>query len=160
MAQNFHDYYPIHKLKFKKMKKVIFILFLAMLGINKLSAQTKMVVSDKKGWHKIGETTVDFTKERDEITVIGADRFAALIFRVEDAPINIMDIEIFYESGDNQKVSVNFPVKAPGQTKEIDIKGGERAIKKIVFVYKTISNKKDEKAHVEIYGLKTNVDKK
>lgn len=142
------------------MKKVILMLFVAIFGITTLSAQTKLVVSDKTGWHKIGETTVDFTKERDEITVIGADKFASLIFKVTDAPINIMDLEIFYESGENQKVSVNFPVKAPGQTKEIDIKGGERAIKKIVFVYKTISNKKDEKAHVEIYGLKTNVDKK
>lgn len=143
------------------MKKAIFILLMAIFGINlSVNAQTKLVVSDKTGWHKIGETTVDFTKERDEITVIGADKFAALIFKVLDAPINIMDLEIFYESGDNQKVSVNFPVKAPGQTKEININGGERAIKKIVFVYKTISNKKDEKAHVEIFGLKTNADKK
>jgi len=143
------------------MKKVMFILFLAILGINNSGiAQTKMVISDKKGWHKIGETTVDFTKDRDEVSVIGSDKFAALIFKVEDAPIHILDIEVYYESGDNQKVNVNFPVKAPGQTKEINLNGGERSIKKIVFVYKTISNKKGEKAHVEIYGLKTNAEKK
>lgn len=143
------------------MKKLLFILFLGIFGMNNLmNAQTKMVISDKKGWHKIGETTVDFTKDRDEVSIIGANKFAALIFKVEDAPVHIMDIEIFYESGDNQKVNVNFPVKAPGQTKEINLKGGERSIKKIVFVYKTISNKKDEKAHIEIYGLKTNADKK
>jgi len=143
------------------MKKIMLVLFLAVAGINSsITAQTKMVVSDKKGWHKIGETTVDFTKDRDEVTVIGADRFAALIFKVDDAPINLMDIEVFYESGDNQKVNVNFPIKAAGQSKEIDLKGGERSIKKIVFVYKTLSNAKDVKAHVEIYGLKTNADKK
>lgn len=137
------------------------VLFLAIMGINNTGiAQTKVVLSDKKGWHKIGETTVDFTKDRDEVMVVGADKFAALIFKVDEAPIHIMDIEVFYESGDNQNVNVNFPVKSPGQTKEIDLKGGERAIKKIVFVYKTLSNTKDVKAHVEIYGLKTNADKK
>lgn len=143
------------------MKKIMFILFLAVAGLNNSGiAQTKVVLSDKTGWHKIGETTVDFTKDRDEVSVVGADKFAALIFKVDDAPINLMDIEVFYESGDNQKVNVNFAIKAPGQSKEINIKGGERAIKKIVFVYKTLSNTKDVKAHVEIYGLKTNVDKK
>ncbi len=144
------------------MKKIAFLLFLAIAGINtNVKAQSpKVVVSDKTGWHKIGETTVDFTKERDEISVLGADKFAALIFKVDDAPIHIMDIEVFYESGESQKVNVNAAVKAPGQTKDIAIKGGERSIKKIVFVYKTLPNRKDLKAHVEILGLKTNADSK
>lgn len=143
------------------MKKLMFVLFLALAGIqHSVKAQTKIVISDKKGWHKIGETTVDFTKERDEVTVLGANRFASLIFRVDDAPVNLIDIEVVYDSGDNQKVRLNSHIKAPGQTKEIELKGGERNIKKIVFVYKTLSNTKDVKAHIEIYGLKTNEDKK
>ncbi len=143
------------------MKKLAFILFLAIAGLNNSGfAQTKVVLSDKTGWHKIGETSVDFTKDRDEVSVVGADKFAALIFEVADEPIDLMDIEVFYESGDNQKVSVNFPIKAPGQSKSIALNGGERSIKKIVFVYKTMPNHKDKKAHVEIWGLKTNADKK
>ncbi len=144
------------------MKKIIVIALLAIVGMNysAMAQNPKVVVSDKKGWHKIGETTVDFAKDRDEVSVIGADKFAALIFKVTDAPIDLIDIEVFYESGDNQKVSVNFPIKAPGQSKEIDLNGGERSIKKIVFVYKTLPNRKDVKAHVEIWGLKTNADKK
>ncbi|MBL7930413.1 MAG: hypothetical protein JNL60_00840 [Bacteroidia bacterium] len=141
------------------MKKLIILSLMFVLSglINLASAQSpKVVISDKKGWHKIGETTVDFSKDHDEITVLGADRFASLIFRVEEAPVNLMEIEVFYESGDNQKVNVNFPIKAPGQSKEIDIKGGERSIRKIVFVYKTLPNRKDNKAHIEIWGLKTN----
>ena len=143
------------------MKKVALILFLAFAGLsNSTIAQTKVVLSDKTGWHKIGETTVDFTKDRDEVSVIGADRFAALIFKVDEAPIDLISIEVVYESGDNQKVNVNFPIKSPGQSKSIDINGGERSIKKINFVYKTLPNRQDTKAHVEIWGLKTNPDKK
>ncbi len=144
------------------MKKIIVIVLLAIVGMNNsaMAQNPKVVVSDKKGWHKIGETTVDFAKDRDEILVIGADRFASLIFKVTEAPVNLIDIEVFYESGDNQKVNINFPIKVAGQSKEIDLNGGERSIKKIVFVYKTLPNRKDVKAQVEIWGLKTNTDKK
>ncbi|MES2516235.1 MAG: hypothetical protein V4580_18915 [Bacteroidota bacterium] len=144
------------------MKKIVFMLLLATAGVSgtALAQSTKVVLSDKTGWHKIGETTVDFTKDRDEVMVVGADKFAALIFKVDDTPIEIMDIEVFYESGENQTAKINYAIKAPGQSKEITLNGGERSIKKIVFVYKTLPNRKDIKGHVEIYGLKTNADKK
>lgn len=144
------------------MKKIILMLFMAVAGLNysAFAQSTKVVISDTKGWHKIGETKVDFAKDRDEVMVVGADKFAALIFKVDEAPIDLISIEVFYESGDNQKVAVNFPIKSPGQSKEIDLNGGERSIKKIVFIYKTLPNRKDVHAHVEIWGLKTNADKK
>lgn len=143
------------------MKKIALVLFLAFVGVNSqgFAQNPKVIMSDKKGWHKIGETIVDFTKEKDEISVIGADKFASLVFKITDAPINIMDIDIYFEDGTTQKVNLNVPIKAPGQSKEITVKGGERDIKKIVFVYKTVANQNDEKSHIEIWGSKTNADK-
>lgn len=130
-------------------------------GTTALKAQQPaVVISDKTGWHKIGETKVDFTKDRDEVLVIGADKFASMKFKVTDAPIDITDVEVFYESGDNQKINLGSAIKAPGESRVIDLNGGERRIKKIVFMYKTIPNYKDKKAHVEIWGNKTNTDKK
>ncbi|HSH67673.1 MAG TPA: hypothetical protein VLB84_18170 [Bacteroidia bacterium] len=119
----------------------------------------ELIISDKTGWHKIGELTADFKKEREEVMVIGADRFASIRFKVTDAPIDLTSLEIYYESGDKQDVKVNMLVKAPGESRTIDLNGGERSLKKIVFVYKTVPNHKDEKAHVEIWGMKTNADK-
>lgn len=125
------------------------------------NAQTPAVmVSDKTGWHEIAEKTVDFQKESDEIVVMGADRFASIKFKVEDAPIYLTSLEIYYESGDNQKVDVNMPVQLKGFSRVIDLNGGERSLKKIVFVYKTLPNRKDTKAEIEVYGLKTNSDRK
>ncbi len=117
----------------------------------------ELIISDKTGWHKIGEVTADFKKEKEEVMVMGADRFASIRFKVTDAPIDLVSLEVFYESGDKQDVKVNMPVKSPGESRTIDLNGGERNVKKIVFVYKTLPNHKDEKAHVEIWGLKTNV---
>jgi len=144
------------------MKKVLMISLLVIAGsIGIMKAQQPAVVtSDKTGWHKIGETTVSFTKERDEVMVMGADRFASIKFRVMDAPIDLQSLEVYYESGDKQDVKVNMPIKAQGESRVIDLNGGERSLKKIVFVYKTVGAQKNGKAHVEIWGLKTNTDKK
>jgi len=145
------------------MKKTMIIMLLIIAGsIGIASAQTPAVmISDAAGWHKIGERTVDFKKDRDEISVIGSDRFATIKFKVTEAAIDLISLEIFYESGDNQNVKINQTVKTPGESRVIDLKGGaERSIKKIVFVYKTLPNSKDEKARVEIWGLKTNKVKK
>ena len=142
------------------MKKVILIMLLLLTGFAATFAQKKraVILSDKTGWQKIGETTVDFTRDRDEILIQGADRFASIQFKVKDAPIHLSTLDIFYESGDNQKVKVNKSIKSPGISRIIKLNGGERRLKKIVFMYKTVANFKDKKARVEIWGMKTNED--
>lgn len=142
------------------MKKTIKIALLTIIGSISLShAQSPAVISsDKTGWHKIGETTVNFKRDRDEIKIIGADRFSAIQFKVEDAPIDLISLEVYYESGDKQDIAVNSPIPARGQSRVIDLNGRERRLDKIVFVYKTLPNRKDEKAEVEIWGLKTNLN--
>lgn len=142
-----------------KMKKSIIILLLAFVGsFGIASAQSPSVmVSDEAGWHKIGERTVDFEQDRDEVAVLVSDRFASLKFKVTEATIDLVSLEVVYESGDNQNVMISQSIKAPGESRTIDLKGGaERSIKKIIFVYKTLPNSKDERASVEIWGLKTN----
>ena len=47
------------------------------------------------------------------------------------------------------------------ESREIDIDGpGERKLDRIIFRYRTLENRKDKKAHVEIWGRKTNNNKK
>ena len=144
------------------MKKSLVAIIMILAGsFGAVSAQkTEVITSDKAGWHKIGETTVDFSRDRDEIKVMGADRFATVQFKVTDAPIELIAMEVYFESGDKQDIKINMAVKAPGESRMIDLNGGERSLKKIVFIYKTLPNMKDAKAHVELWGMKTNSDKK
>ena len=143
------------------MKKTAKLILLVSMGYTSIMAQTPAVmISDKTGWHKIAETNVDFKKVRDEVSIIGADRFSAIRFKVVDAPIDLQDLEVYYESGDKQDITVRTPIQINGESRVIDLNGGERSLKKIVFVYKTLPNRKDIKAHVEIWGLKTNPETK
>jgi hypothetical protein len=45
------------------------------------------------------------------------------------------------------------------ESRVIDVPGAEKDIARISFVYKTIPNQAKDKAHVEIWGYKSNADK-
>jgi hypothetical protein len=138
------------------MKKILMLVLIIAPAFIKVaySQQPAVMMSDKPGWHKIGETTADFKAEKDEIVVLGADRFKSIKIKVTDAPIHIADLEVYYESGDNEAISLKSDFKAGGESRVIDLKGNSRNLKKVVFVYNTVPNSKNDKAHVELYGLK------
>jgi hypothetical protein len=123
------------------MKKFLMILFAVAASYGITSAQKPgVVISDAKGWHKIGTLTADFQRETDEISVFLADRFAAIKFKVEDASINLSSLKVFYEDGTVEDVTGMFPmaIQAPGESKVIDLKGTERELKKVQFTYSTV----------------------
>jgi len=141
------------------MKKKILALVAFVCCAGALTAQQPSIMaSTEPGWHKIGSRTVDFKTEREEIAVLGADRFSAIKFQVTEAPIDLIDLEIWTENGTKQDVHVRTPIEIGKSSRVINIDGGAQDIYKIVFVYKTLPNRKDEKAEVVLYGLKPEKD--
>jgi hypothetical protein len=136
------------------MKKImLLVVMLVVAQLNLAHAQKPgVVVSDKAGWHKIGEIKADFKVEKESIVVMGADMFKSIKLMVTDAPINIVSLKVYYEDGQVDDVTVRSEIKAGGETRAIDVK--MKDIKKVEFVYKTVSNAKEDKAHVELYGMK------
>ncbi len=137
----------------KKSALVFVVLFAALLN-SVFAQEPSIMLSDKPGWHKIGEVKADFKMENQSISVLGKDKFQSILLKVTDAPINIAGIQVFYESGDMEEFDVKKELKAGSETRKIDLKGGSQQIKKVTFTYKTLPNQKEEKAHVELYGLK------
>jgi hypothetical protein len=138
------------------MKKTIvlfFVLFVALANVS-FAQEPGVVVSNKAGWHKIGEVKASFKMENESIAVLGADKFKSIKLKVTDAPINIERVQVFYESGETEEIPVRSELKAGAETRTIDLKGSTQELKKVVFTYKTTANNKDDKAHVELYGLK------
>jgi hypothetical protein len=144
------------------MKQVLSIMLLVLAGSFGIvsSQQTTVVSNDTAGWYKIGVTNVDLKRDRDEIVVLGADQFKSIKLKVINAPIDLKDLEIYYETGSKQDVNINKSFQAAGESGVIDLVNGEtRSLQKIVIVYKTLANNLDAKAYVEVWGLKTNAEK-
>ncbi|PJJ07546.1 hypothetical protein CLU83_0720 [Flavobacterium sp. 1] len=140
------------------MKKIVLMLLLAASSASIWAQTPKVVINDKSGWHKIGETIVSLDKETDKILIVGANRFAAVKIKVTEAPIRLESFDIFYNNGQKKSVKIGQEIKHEGETSVVDL-GGEKNIKKVEFYYHTIGQEKDKKAHVELWGLKTNTNK-
>ena len=69
-------------------------------------------------------------------------------------PIHMEDMEVVYENEHKEDIQVRADFAKGGETRVLDLKGQDRNLKKVIFVYKTIANWKGEKAHIELYGLK------
>jgi len=137
------------------MKKTLFVLAVAIFSITTIKAQKVAVVTNNKpGWHKIGETTVDFKSDKDVIKVWGADKFKSLRIKATDAPVHIENLEVVYQDGQPEQIPVRFDFKAGTESRQIDLAGNERRLKEINMVYRTVPNWKGDKAHIEIWGLK------
>ena len=121
---------------------------------------------DNKGWTKIGEKTVNITKDKDnaEIDIEGSEKFSSIKLRVDDADmIDLEKVEVEYEGGEKQAVNMDAPLnEKTGESKVIQLDSKERNIKKINFGYKSSESgtgdkdAKDNKANIEVWGMKAN----
>ncbi|MEP6682981.1 MAG: hypothetical protein ABJA35_06970 [Parafilimonas sp.] len=137
------------------MKKTLFILAAAIISITSLKAQkVEVITTNKPGWHKIGETTVDFKIDKDKVLILGNDHFKSLVLKAVDAPVHIESLEVVYGDGDPEEIPVRYDFKAGSESRSINLKGSDRKIKEVNMVYRTIPNWKGDKAHIEIWGLK------
>jgi hypothetical protein len=119
-----------------------------------LSSSPSVVIGGHGGWRIIGTRTVEFSKDKDELVVVGADLFKLLKFKATDASIHMLKIMVQYESGDGQSIDLGSLLEEGKESKDIELNGGERRIKTIVFTYKTIPNHLEEKATIEVWGFK------
>ena len=133
---------------------------LILLLIFGCSKKTTLVVSDRDGWQKIEESIVNFEKEREEITLVGSNSFAKLRLVVFDAAIELHDMEIYYENGKKQDVSLRSTMKEDEKSRIIDVYGKESSITKIIFTYRTLPNQEKEKGMLQLWGYKSNAAEK
>jgi hypothetical protein len=133
---------------------IILIVFQAVIINLALAQKPEIVTSNKAGWHKIGEVTASFKKETESIAVLGADKFKAIRLKATDAPINIDRVTVTYESGEMQEIPVGHELNRDAETKVFDLTRPTDDIKTVNFTYKSIPNSNNDKAHIELYGLK------
>lgn len=126
--------------------------FLLLVGLTTLFSFIKP--SDpSQDWHFIGDKIASFGVDRDVLLVNGNDAFRQIKIRVTNAPLRIIDMDVYFENGDKMNVPLKNTFRQGGESRVIDLDGGVRQIKKITFLYETIGRKKG-KARVAVWGKK------
>ena len=108
---------------------------------------------EQRGWELLGTKKVGFITDRDVVQV-GRDegRFRAVKIRVKDAPIYMNDLKVVYANGAPDDLPVRADIRAGGESRAIDLKGRERAIREVQMVYRSRPTFKGL-ATVEVWGL-------
>jgi len=105
-----------------------------------LAALTLVAVVDAasaKDWELLGEKTVERRGERDEIAVTAKKgRFSKIKLKVRVAGVEFKDVKVHFGDGKVHDVELRRVIPAGGETREIDLPGGKRVIRKVVFLYK------------------------
>jgi hypothetical protein len=136
------------------MKKLI-MLMLAVTGFAAYAQKPAVVSDNEPGWKHIGQVTASFKTTNESIVVLGADEFQAIKLKVNDAPIHIDRVQVFYESGQMEELDVKSDLKENAETRVINLSNPTRDIKKVAFTYRTLPNAGSDKADIALYGLKT-----
>jgi len=110
---------------------------------------------DARQWHLMGKTKVNFQRDNDEIIVLESKLYANVKLRIIEAPIDLTSIRIYFNIAGVQDMQIDTIIRSSCESQIIELMGGERNIRKIVFEYKTVNNNKDARGHVELWGYKT-----
>lgn len=113
-------------------------------------------------WEKIGEKTVDLSMDSGifdwntdrEKTINANEKYSAIKFKAKDATVNLTNVEVEFEDGKKQDLSINSPVQANSESKVVNLENkGE--LDKITFNFKKDATASADKAKIEVWGLKS-----
>jgi len=109
--------------------------------------------STSKKWDFLGERSVNFALDKDEIFVTAKEgAFTQIKLQVKKAPVHFRKIVVHYRNGTKEAVTMRDNIRPGGQTRAIDLNGNKRIIKKVVFYYNTKINA-PKKGKVKLFGL-------
>jgi hypothetical protein len=134
-------------------KRYPFLFVFLLFTLNAFSQKPVILTSDKPGWHRIGELTMDEEADTAAAEIIGADAFSAVKLKALKGDVIIYEIDIYFEEGKPQCTSLEKKLKEGQQTKTILFKGGDRKVRRIALIGRKISSG-DEKAEVQLNGFR------
>jgi hypothetical protein len=101
----------------------------------------------------LGLSTVDGQKDRDKIVLGRAEgRFQSIQLRVTGGPVEFQRVVVYYGNGTKEEVDVRENIRAGGQTRAIDLRGNDRVINSVEFLYGKGTWRPGVRPKVAIYG--------
>lgn len=127
------------------------ILFLLLTVVFGLTISATAVAQNQ--WVKLGEKSVNFKADRDEIKCSHKGDFSKLKIKVENNPVEFEKVIVDYKKGGRQELSIRNLIRAGGETRVLDLRGQKREIRSIIFHYKSQKGiNGNKKAKVQVWG--------
>jgi len=110
-------------------------------------------------WQELGTLTVKDTVNHDDIVLVGQAEYRSLKFKVQDGPVNILNMSVIYQNGKVDQFNLKYQIPAGGESRVIDLKTdnlktGVRKIRRVTIWYQTESPANQGTAKVTLLGMK------
>ena len=104
-------------------------------------------------WTLLGERVVNDRVDHDTILVTTAEgNFTALKITVQRRPVHFLDMKVNFANGTTQDVALRTVIPAGGESRVVDLTGGDRVIRSVEFTYEANSIGAGKRAHVRLFG--------
>ena len=142
---------PMHRMTGTAAAVVLLIAAAAVLSAF-VPARALAASDDDKDWKVLGDATVEKKAQSEEIKVGGEEGLVKRIkFEVRGADVEFKKVTVTYENGDPEQIDIRDKVRRGGKTRTIDLRGGNRVIKKVIVALK-IDGDTDRDAKVILMG--------
>jgi hypothetical protein len=130
-----------------KMKTIILLFPVVAMLTTKLTAQD--LVATKTGP----------PGNHDDIVLVGQAEYRSLKFKVQDGPVNILNMNVIYQNGKIDQFNLKYQIPAGGESRVIDLKAdnlktGVRKIRRVTIWYQTDSLTQQGAPKVTLWGMK------
>jgi hypothetical protein len=96
---------------------------------------------------------VDGQRDRDTIAIGRSEgRFHSIQLRVAGAPVEFQRVVVRYANGTSEEVEFRDFIQAGGQTRAIDLRGNDRVISSVEFLYSKAGWRRGARPRVSLYG--------
>lgn len=116
------------------------------------SPATTPLESPAGTWDHIGMRPVDFRVDHDAITAVGEGAFRAIKIDVEGGDLEMFDVKVTFGNGETFSPSTRLYFREGTRSREIDLPGAERIIRRIDFFYRSALFGAPGRAIVHVYG--------
>jgi hypothetical protein len=97
---------------------------------------TSVLAQTNRAWVLLGQRTVSDRGDHDEIPVtITRGDFRAIKLTVQRTAVDFRRVVVHFRNGEDQPVELRATIPAGGESRVIDLSGGDRVIRSVEFWY-------------------------
>lgn len=117
---------------------------------------SRRVVGIEEGWDLLGESKVNFVRDKDVVNIRSQNMYTAIRFTVEEKDVRLNGLKIHLNNGDILQPALDDVIKAGEQSRVIDLAADGRMLSKIEFSYRSMGSVLQGRANVIVTGRRYN----
>lgn len=137
------------------MKQRFYLLSTLLLSLSFIMAScssTRKTIAIEEGWELIGESKVNFVRDRSSINVLNSTPYTAVRFKVEKKAIRLKSFNVVFQNGDKLAPLVDSEIEADQFSRDFELGPEGRSIRSIDFNYRSKGNLLKGRAKVLIFA--------